>query len=206
MEADQQRYIRIETADYLLQTLRADNVCAELNGWVRDPKLLHFLSIEPMFLSMGKFRKWVAEGMGEDNFWVGIFSRSTRKLVGVYMINIVPFHRLANVSILIGDRDYWGRRVPSETVDYLVSALFDRCGIEKVVASIATKNKRMIISFVGWKPFFETVLRGELLDDQGRGVDIMRFLWLKYAVPGEPGYLDWRRHLRLAKNGSSGAE
>lgn len=76
----------------------------------------------------------------------------------------------ADIGILVGDRDYWGKGVATDSLSLLAEYLFDRIGMRKVTAGMLAPNlaMRRVFEKLGFHP--EGVIRKQDLFE-GQYVD-----------------------------------
>jgi diamine N-acetyltransferase len=91
----------------------------------------------------------------------------------VWLYEIHPRHRRAEVRIVIGDRTAWGGGYGTDTLRVLIRIAFGSLAIEKLWADVLTTNPRAVRAFerAGFRR--EGLLVGDRVQGAGR-VDVIR--------------------------------
>ena len=91
----------------------------------------------------------------------------------VWLYDIHPRHRRAEVRIVIGDRSAWGGGYGTDALRVLARIAFGPLGLEKLWADVLTSNPRAAAAFERSGFRREGLLRGDRVQDAGR-VDVVR--------------------------------
>jgi len=65
--------------------------------------------------------------------------------VALFEINI--YHQVAELGIVIGDKNFWGRGVATEVITKLIEYAFDNLNIQRISAEVEEKNIPMVKVF-----------------------------------------------------------
>ena len=116
---------------------------------------------------------------GRNNHALLIIDKKTGDHVGIYRINITPYHQQANSSILIGNKDYWGRNVVLEVRHHFINQLFKSGKINKIVGTVRGRNFPAHFNYTkqGFKK--EGVRRQQYRNRNGKFEDVVEFGLLK---------------------------
>jgi [ribosomal protein S5]-alanine N-acetyltransferase len=77
----------------------------------------------------------------KKNFLFAIIEKSTKKHIGNIKIGPVnQFHKFADISYFIGDRDAWGRGYGTQAVKLLTEYSFNYLGLESILAGVYQSN------------------------------------------------------------------
>ena len=118
--------------------------------WRSDPELSQLDAGSPIRMSFGAFERY---SMDEMNYPA---TRSKRLSVdtvdGAHIGNVMFYDidmrkRQAELGIMIGDKDYWGRGYGTETVDLLLDHMFGEYPFERVYLHTLAWNRRARKSF-----------------------------------------------------------
>lgn len=83
-----------------------------------------------------------------DSLIFGIFDKSTSKHIGNIKLGLINWvHRKANVSLFIGDKDYWGKGYASEAIKSINNYAFDILNLHKLEAGAYVDNIASIKAF-----------------------------------------------------------
>jgi len=122
----------------------------------------------------------IAERVGSDSFYIGIFELKSGKHIGNYLVDRDPEERTALFHVMIGDKEYGGKKGVSETRPVLLDHFFRFGGVEKAVGTPPARNFPAVFNYKteGWR--MECVLRGHLRSRLGKGrLDQYQFGLLK---------------------------
>jgi RimJ/RimL family protein N-acetyltransferase len=156
-----------------LRKLGADDVGGRYVGWMRDPDVTRHLEARFADSSEPALRRWVEEhGSRADTLLFAIVENATGRHVGNLKVGpLDPHHATADVGLLIGERDCWGRGYGTEAIRLATAAAFERLGARKLTASCYADNAASARAFVaaGWRE--EGVRPAQFVLDDGRPQD-----------------------------------
>ena len=99
----------------------------------------------------------------KDKFLWGIYNLHDKKLIGTTSLyNMNKHHGFINISILIGNKSYWGTSATVETKTLVINYAFYQIKVRKVLASTYAVN--MSMNFTLKKLGFE--LEGKLIQNR----------------------------------------
>lgn len=111
----------------------------------------------------------------KTKFLIGLFDKSTEKLIGVFFVFTSPFHRVANMTTIIGERDYWGKNILLELNGAGMDFLFGILGVDKVGGKAMARNLPTVFINKAMGLKVEAVLRKEWRLPDGTRADILQF-------------------------------
>ena len=117
---------------------------------------------------------------GISDFQIGIFEREVGKHIGNYMIELDLGNRSATISVMIGDKTYWGDKVVLETRAALLDHFFSERGAEKMIGLPLVRNFPAVFNYKaqGWR--LEGIMKGQMKSSLGEGrLDQYQFALLK---------------------------
>lgn len=98
-----------------------------------------------------------------------------KQFVGcVWLYDIDCRHRHAELRILVGDKQYWGKGIGQDAISILVQFAFKNLNLHKVYAYVLTTNERALKTFRKVGFIREGVLKQERYVN-GKFVDVVRF-------------------------------
>jgi ribosomal-protein-alanine N-acetyltransferase len=130
--------------------LEAGDVGARYVAWMNDPEVVRFLESRYQRQSEADVRDFVArQAAREDTLFLGIFLRDGGSHIGNVKISpIVRRHARAELGILIGERDAWGRGYASEAIAAVASYGFSELKLGKITAGCYGSNRGSRTAFV----------------------------------------------------------
>jgi len=129
--------------------------------WFNDPDVRETLIINEQF-ELGKTIRWF-EKIQPDDSRVEFVIETTRKIpVGVIGLAGIDFtHRTAEIYIVIGQKEFWGKGLMLEAECLLINWAFNFLGLEKIWAQTRPDNIASLITMkkIGFQ--VEGTLRNE---------------------------------------------
>jgi RimJ/RimL family protein N-acetyltransferase len=125
-----------------LRPLEKTDLQARVN-WVNDEEIRRTLMFD-WPLSLSKTEKWFQNQLMDDtkrNF--SIIDRETDRLIGMTgLIDISIRHSRAQFYLTIGDKDYWGKRIPDESIPLILEYAFLELGLNRVYLYTIDDNEK----------------------------------------------------------------
>lgn len=133
----------ITTARLVLRRLLPADVSEAYVDWLNDPEVKRFLETRHVKQDGESVRNFVTEKAASDNeFLFGIFLIEDGRHIGNIKVGpISKIHHLADVSLLIGVRDCWGKGYAAEAISAVSRHAFDALGVRKLSASMYVLNE-----------------------------------------------------------------
>jgi len=144
---------RLDTVRFYLRSLVPADAHARWIGWLADPEVMHPVNTPTRELSLSALQAHIAKQNPRKRLLVGIFDRTNDLHIGYYRIDLDEQHRLAVFNLIVGDKDYWGRRVVNETRAALLDYLFRKRDIAKAVGMPPARNFPSVFNYreQGWR-------------------------------------------------------
>ncbi len=135
----------LENDSIRLSTLTADDIKLKV-AWYNDPEInRHLVLYEP--LELEKSLRWLESLQGrEDRLDLVIETNEGRAIGVIGLLEIDKNNKTAEIYIVIGERDYWGKGVMLEAESLLIRHAFDKMGLEKIWAQARCENMASIIT------------------------------------------------------------
>ena len=146
--------------------------------WFNDPDVNKTLFVDDK-LDLDKSIEWFERTKDDDSRRDFIIENAQAEPIGVVsLVHINKVHATAEIYIVIGEKDHWGKGVMLEAESLIIGWAFQTLKLEKIYADSFASNIASIITMkkIGFK--IEGTLRKERLQ-QGRRVDIIRLGLLK---------------------------
>ena len=147
--------LKRESERLVLETLTPANMSDDYIAWLQDPEILKYLEIRHSKQTREKIITFVQSMLeSDDNLLMGIFLQDGKKHIG--NIKLGPVHKIyprADIGIIIGDKNSWGKGYASEAIDTLCRIAFETLGLRRVQAGAYASNGGSIKAFekVGFK-------------------------------------------------------
>lgn len=157
------RPVILETERFLLRSLKPSDASERWINWLRDPEVMAPLNAPIRAWTTRELMAHIATSDNIERFIIGVFDKTSKIQIGMYMVEIDSAHRRATFNVVIGEKAWWGRSVVNETRAALLDEFFERRGIEKAVGVPLVRNFPAVFNYKaqGWR--LEGVLRGHCL-------------------------------------------
>lgn len=144
-------------------------------SWLRDPEVTEYTRWRIFPSSLAETRSFIKQRTGHDSLLLAIVDNARERHIGnisLYGINWV--NGVAELSIMVGDRSYWGGGYARDAVKLLTDHAFGAMNLQKLKAGTDRENARSARLFrnLGWK--LEGTLKRELYRE-GRYRDALLF-------------------------------
>ncbi len=181
------RSISFETERFRVRSLRSTDASERYLSWVADASIMEPLNMPARQLSLADLKKHIGGFDNRMRFLLGMFDKAENLHFGVFLVDILPVHRLARLQYLIGEEKFRKTGAFRETAAALVTYLFDRRGIEKITAQVNSGNEASAkgLQAIGFR--LEGEMKGEIRSfKDGSRIDQQFFGVLKSEWPVEP--------------------
>ncbi|MFA6260118.1 MAG: GNAT family N-acetyltransferase [Bacteroidia bacterium] len=142
----------VESTSIYLREVRESDVNDHYYNWLNDPEINQFLETRYVPRSLENIRAFVKSMDGNSHeVFLAICDKATDKHIGNIKLGPINWiHRYADISLLVGDKSYWGKGIATEAIRLVTEFAFYRLNLHKVKAGCYAEN-------VGSKKAFEKV-------------------------------------------------
>ena len=162
----------IRSARVTLRELTEADVDERYVGWMNDPQVTRYLESRFVSHTEGSLKAYVRSMSADPDVLLLAIVRNDdgRHIGNVKLGPIDRHHLLANVGILVGERDCWGHGYATEAIGALTTYAFAELGLRKLCAGAYRQNKGSVEAFLkaGWHQ--EATRPGQFISD-GEAVD-----------------------------------
>ncbi len=132
----------LSSAKIFLRNLRPEDVTQAYVDWMSDPEVVQFTESRFSSHTMESIREFVqACHDHQDVLLFGIFDGATECHIG--NIKLGPINRrhlLADIGLIIGRRNFWGKGIATEAISLLRDYAFSEIGLHKLTAGCYSTN------------------------------------------------------------------
>lgn len=146
--------------------------------WFNDPDVRKTLIVSERF-ELDKTIGWFEQVQQDDSRVELIIETQQNTAVGIVGLSgISSVHRAAEIYLVIGQKEFWGKGVMLEAECLLIDWAFSSLGLEKIWAEARSENVASVITMrkIGFQ--IEGTLRCDKIVD-GRRIDVLRLGLLK---------------------------
>lgn len=118
-------------------------------AWLNDPNVNRYLEVRHQKHTKASVRLFV-ERMNASNVecLFGIFEKIDNGHIGNVKIGAINrLYQTGEISLFIGDRDCWGKRLGREIIDRITEYGFDTLGLHKIEAGCYESNYGSLAAF-----------------------------------------------------------
>jgi len=132
----------LERNNFYLREVRESDVNDEYYNWLNDPEINQFLETRFFPRSKNDILKFIQKMDGNPNeILFAICIKENDKHIGNIKLGPINwYHRKADVSLLIGDKNYWGKGIATDAIKLIIKLAFDVLNLHKLVAGYYENN------------------------------------------------------------------
>jgi len=126
----------------LLKKLTVSDVSDAYHRWMNDPEINQYMESRFFPSSLEDLKANVEKiADSQDNFFFAILTNENRKHIGNIKLGPVNWiHRRADIGIIIGDKNSWGRGYGSDAIEAICSFAFRNLNLHKLTAGGYVSN------------------------------------------------------------------
>jgi ribosomal-protein-alanine N-acetyltransferase len=164
--------LQLQTERFLIRSLTVQDATDTYIAWWNDAEVQHDLNMPPRNWGVPQAQKHIGRFDNRFSFHLGIFPLGQPLPIGFFTITANPQSKVAVTNVVIGNKQWWGQKVPLEVRTRLLPFIFNRLGMLKVKGTIHGRNLPSIFNYeaLGFK--CEGILRSELPGIDGGRADI----------------------------------
>ena len=121
----------------------------EYRRWINDPEVADFLASIGFPLSLAEERQWLERmrRSGEYATHFTIVTKSGERIGNIALMDINYLNRNAQLGIMIGERDHWGKGYGKDAICTLLDYAFGTLCLNKVDLKLNVENKRALACY-----------------------------------------------------------
>jgi len=120
-------------------------------AWLRDYEVVKTINrldyVRPV--SFAEVREYCEGVMRSPNdIFLAIVARKGERFIGTLRVSQINWHtRTADIGILVGDRDFWGKGIATDAISAVGRHLLERLGMRRLTAGLMSVNPAMKRAF-----------------------------------------------------------
>lgn len=169
---DARRFIEAERL--YLREVRPDDVNGRYYAWMNDPDVTRFLESRFYPNSMESLRTYVTERLADHtSVFLAIVLKDGDRHIGNIKIGPINWiHRHADIGLLIGEKDTWGKGFATEAIVAVTNYGFRNLNLHKLTAGCYDTNDGSARAFLK-AGFVEEGRRAQYFFSDGHYVDMV---------------------------------
>ncbi len=133
---------QIEGERIYLRRLRPTDVSENYLRWMNSAEIMRYLESRFRSYTMEDLTDFV-RAMQDDpyNLFTGIFLKGSDRHIGNIKVGpINPYHRYAEMGLILGETDCWGKGYATEAIQILTDYAFEHVGLHRITAGAYADN------------------------------------------------------------------
>ncbi len=134
----------LNTEKIYLRKLTQNDATEEYCSWLNDNDVTQYL--ETHETNIDKLIKYINDKNGDINcILFGIFDINNGKHIGNIKLEPIDWkNKIAEVGIMIGNKDYWGKKVGYEALKLIIDYSFNKFDISEIILGLHFQNSRAL--------------------------------------------------------------
>jgi len=134
----------LETADLTLQPFTEAHLTERYISWLNDPEVVRYSEQRHHDHTRESCESFIKQFTDGPNTLWAISEKSTGRHIGNINTAIDGPNKVADLAIMIGEKDVWGKGYGSQAWNAVMHYLFNRCKIRKITAGTMAVNTGML--------------------------------------------------------------
>lgn len=171
----------IEDGRLRLRSVEREDLGSRYLGWLNDNEVTRWTDIRLTKQSKETLvNYWSIITSDLDSHWWAIVDISSGVHIGNIKLHVISsFHCTGEMSLLIGEREFWGKGFGSSAIRLVTQYGMEEVGLEKISARIYAENLGSIRAFEKAGYIVEGKQINEVRDRTGRRQDLIRLTRFK---------------------------
>jgi len=154
--------LQLETERFIISSMLREDVTEEFTDWLSDPDVMMGLNMHRKRLTRPQAVRFVISCDNHSRFCLAVKDKANGQLIGLFIVNCDLNQQIAETSVVIGNKDYWGKDVVKEARFVLLDFLFDQMNMFKVIGRPHGRNFSSIYNYKALGFTCEAVLRQQM--------------------------------------------
>jgi len=164
----------ISIDDLELRLFTEEDITERYVAWLSDPEVVKYSNQRFKVQSMASCLDYFKTFEGSNSMFVAITVKDTGQMIGTMSVHSNALHETADVGIMLGDRNFWGKGLGKTAWDILVKLLIDKGCVRKVTGGTLSCNHGMVKIMKGTGMQEDGMRRAQELVD-GQAYDVVHY-------------------------------
>lgn len=161
-----------------LAPLGESDISRDYLAWLNDAEVLRYRTQKAFPTTMRGLKHWVHELPNCGDLVLAIRLRRGGRHIGNIALNAIQWiHGSAELAIMIGARDVWGRGFASEAIDLVAHHGFEHMGLHRIWSESTNPAFNRAVARLGWR---KEGHKREAYFLEGKHVDVESWAILKH--------------------------
>jgi [ribosomal protein S5]-alanine N-acetyltransferase len=133
----------VRAARLYLRPMRESDATETYCRWLNDPDVNRYLESRFETATVASVRDFIRQKSGDrrEPFFAIVLNDGDRHIGNIKLGPINPVHRFAEIGLLIGEKDCWGRGYATEAIEAVTRYAFGALGLHRVSAGCYADNE-----------------------------------------------------------------
>ncbi|MBW8308967.1 MAG: GNAT family N-acetyltransferase [Candidatus Paracaedibacteraceae bacterium] len=151
----------------------SDCISPDYIEWMQDSEVNRFLETRHEEWTLCKIQDFVQkQNDSSDQLLLGIFVGQTH-IGNIKLGPINSIHKVATISLIIGNKNYWGKGIATEAITLIKNYAFDKLGIKKLTAGLYANNLGSLKAFLKAGFSLEGIFKNHYYSVEGTRTDLL---------------------------------
>lgn len=137
-------FVELRTARLRLRPFTGTDIDECYVGWLRDPEVVRYSNQRFKQHDLDSCRRYLEGFAGTDNLFASVRTLDCDRAIGTMTAYRNRHHGTADMGILVGARDVWGRGYGQEAWNAMLDWLIALPGMRKVTCGTLACNEGML--------------------------------------------------------------
>ena len=167
----------LRSKDILIRPISENDITEDYLNWLNDKEVNKFLESRFSIINIDNLFKYVHQIMSNvDVYFFAICLKESGKHIGNIKLGpINNFHNRAEIGLMIGDKNCWGKGYGKQAIKLITQFAFDSLKLNKVTAGCYSTNVASKKSFLTNDFEIEGTYKNHFLGHDGVWVDLISF-------------------------------
>lgn len=126
----------------LIKPLSETSISEQYLKWMNNPEVLKYTESRWKKYDENDLKIFVHNmNKSQNDYLFGIYTTDTGKHIGNIKIgNVNQYHRFANLGVIIGAKEEWGKGYATEAIKLAVDYAFTQLKLYKIIAGVYVNN------------------------------------------------------------------
>jgi len=134
----------IDCGRFIVRTLTPEDASDRWGAWMAEQKNVRLVNAPARAMTREQVATYIGQFDQKNHLLLGMFEKQSALLIGFYRVDIDPVLKRALMFMMIGEQRFRHWRTADEMVVPFHDAMFNKLGLNQMLATALTSNKAMI--------------------------------------------------------------
>lgn len=113
-------------------------------GWLNDPEVVRYSNQRFLNHTIDSSLQYLQTIKQADAIFIGIKDSQTKELIGTMTAYFNQHHQTADMGIMLGNKEYWGKGIGLQAWSLLLNCLLMKASVRKITGGTLSCNHGML--------------------------------------------------------------